>query len=385
MATTEIVNFNKNPNWYCANIHAGLFLTVDFKGNLQVAPCVLFNNLQTVNEETSSDQLIFNNSFLEEIRQNHKQTNQLSGTCKRCDPVLCNGTGPANRSSANLAYVKDQLLYDQPGPKLLSLQLSTLCNLACTTCGPTFSSKWRSLGRKFPRAVSSINEDKIRSALRNINFQNLETVHILGGEPFLDSIHEVVLEELMRYGKNITIRYDTNATQFPSPYTIKLWKMFKLVIVKFSIDGIGESFEYLRWPAKWKSVEQNILDMVRLLPSNVMFGLRPAIGFLNLHLVKNIRDWYEKNIPTNREGDPTEFEYNGVYGVFSGNFITPEFKQELDQIYDSTDPIHQVLPRVINTTPQNLVQIKKQLEKIDELRGTNYKIGLPHIVKYLNV
>ena len=161
--------------------------------------------------------------------------------------------------------------------------------------------------------------------------------------------------------------------------------MFKLVIVKFSIDGIGESFEYLRWPAKWKSVEQNILDMVRLLPSNVMFGLRPAIGFLNLHLVKTIRDWYEKNIPTNRESDPTEFEYNGVYGVFSGNFITPEFKQELDQIYDSTDPIHQVLPRVINTTPQNLVQIKKQLEKIDELRGTDYKIGLPHIVKYLNV
>jgi hypothetical protein len=297
---------------------------------------------------------------------------------------LCNGNGPANRPSANLAYVKDQLLYDQPGPKLLSIQISTVCNLACTTCGPELSSKWRSLEGKYSRVVSSLKEDKIRSVLKNINFQNLETVHILGGEPFLDSIHEVVLEELIRYGKNITVCYDSNATHRPSSRTIQLWKMFKLVKVKFSIDGIGESFEYLRWPAKWKTVEENILSMVQQLPSNVMFGLRPAIGFLNLHLVKSIRDWYEKTIPTNREGDPTEFEYNGVYGVFSGNFITPEFKKELDQIYDSSDPIYQVMPRIIDANPQNLINIKLVLAEIDTMRGTNFKTSLPHIVKYLS-
>ena len=389
MDTIKIINttnFNKDPHWYCANIHAGLALKIDFKGNLQVAPCVVFGRPPTFDKSPNIDQSVFNIPFLEKLRQHHKQTKKLSGPCQQCDPLLSNGIAVvnANRSSANLIYVKDQLLYDQPGPKLLSLQISTVCNLACTTCGPELSSKWRSLEGKYSRVVSSLKEDKIRSVLRNINFQNLETVHIWGGEPFLDSIHEVVLEELIRYGKNITVWYDSNATHPPSSRTIQLWKMFKLVKIKFSIDGIGESFEYLRWPAKWKSVEENILSMVQQLPSNVMFGLRPAIGFLNLHLIKSIRDWYEKTIPTNREGDPTEFEYNGVYGVFSGNFITPEFKKELGQIYDSSDPVYKVMPRIINANPQNLINIKLELAKIDTLRGTDFKTSLPHIVKYLS-
>ena len=160
--------------------------------------------------------------------------------------------------------------------------------------------------------------------------------------------------------------------------------MFKLIRLKFSIDGIGDSFDYLRWPAKWETVEQNMLGMVQKLPSNVMFSLRPAIGFLNLHVVKNIRDWYGKNLLTNREGDLTEFEYNPVYGIFSGNFITSEYKHDLNQIYSSTDPIHQILPAELKVTPQNLIDIKHSLEKIDNLRGTDYKTGLPHIVKYLN-
>lgn len=378
-------NFNPNPNWYCANIHAGLYLKMNFAGALHVSPCIIYKQWYPVN----SDQLFFNHPILEDIRKNHKQTNQLSGPCKKCDPLLCDGTGLPNRSSANLSYVKDQLLYDQPGPKLITIQISTLCNLACTTCGPSASSKWRSMGKnKFAntalsKIVASPREDTIRTAMKNINFQNLETLHILGGEPFLDSIHEVVLEELLRYGKNITIHYDTNGTQFPSPRTMKLWKMFKLVRVKFSIDGVKESFEYLRWPAKWNLVEQNMLDMVQQLPSNVMFSLRPAMGFLNFHVVGDIRDWYKKNIPTNREGDPTEIEYNGVNGVFSGSFITHEFKQELNAIYDSSDPIHSIIPKMPDTDPKNLINIKNALEKIDKLRGTDYKTSLPHITQYL--
>ena len=383
------MHFDKNPDWYCTNIYAGLRLKIDLQGNLQVSPCQWFNEVNIVSDDEINNQSIFHHSSLENIRQNHKKTKQLVGPCESCQPSsICTGASTGGgtsgiRSNINLHYLKDQLLYDQTGPTILSIQISSVCNLACTTCGLDLSSKWRSL-EKFPKVISSLPEDKIRSVIKNLNLKNLKTVHILGGEPFLDSIHEVVLEELIRHGKNITVWYDSNATQWPSPRTIKLWKMFKLIRLKFSIDGVGDSFEYLRWPAKWKTVEQNMLDMIQQLPSNVMFSLRPAMGFLNFHVVKDIRDWYEKNFFTNREGDLTEFEYNGVSGVFSGDFITQEFKQDLNQIYSSTDPIHQVFPKLIKSTPQNLIDIKSELDRIDMLRGTDYKTSLPYIVKYLD-
>jgi hypothetical protein len=53
------------------------------------------------------------------------------------------------------------------------------------------------------------------------------------------------------YSKNIDIHYNTNATQDPSQEQFNLWDKFGRVDIAFSIDNIGDRFEYERYGAKW--------------------------------------------------------------------------------------------------------------------------------------
>lgn len=363
------------PNWYCAALHAGLAVVVNTKtGDFNFSPCahrpVEFSGL--------SDQT-FNHSELIKIRQKNIQQKKLPGPCLSC--VVRN---PSPKDAANEAYIKDKLLYNQTGPKIITFSPSVVCNLACTTCGSGASSKWAAI-TKNSHAYSSGNTDKIRKLIRNTDLTNLETVHFFGGEPFADNkIHNAILEELSDFGKNITVWYDTNATFVPNKQTMKLWEKFHLIRIKFSIDGVGESFEYLRWPAKWSDVQKNMLEIKQTCPVNVMFGFRPAIGFLNLHKIKDIRDWFDSNLSTNRLGDRSDFEYNGVMGTFAPQNITEEMKNDLLKIYTDDDPvITHINSSETHSITATVEEIKEKLQKIDKIRGTDYKKSLPYLSKYL--
>ena len=61
------------------------------------------------------------------------------------------------------------------------------------------------------------------------------------------------------YAKNIDIHYNTNGTQLPPQEIFDLWSYFKHVEVAFSIDDVGQAFEYQRHPAKWREVNQNLI------------------------------------------------------------------------------------------------------------------------------
>jgi sulfatase maturation enzyme AslB (radical SAM superfamily) len=364
------------PDWYCANIHAGLKIKIDSKtGDFLVSTCaktpVVFN---------VGDNQTFNHPELIKFRNINQQEKILPGRCSSCHPNIFQ-IG-FNRKSSNDLYIKDRLLYNQTGPKIITFLVSVLCNLACTTCSSSVSSKWASVSNN-PNNFSSVDSDKLRAMIRNIDITNLETVHIYGGEPFLDPINNIILEELAEYGKNITIWYDTNGTIIPNDQTLALWNKFKLIRIKFSIDGVGDSFEYLRWPANWKKVTKNIITIKNTVPSNVMFGFRPAIGLLNLHKIKDIRDWFNSELSTNREGDLSEFEYNGVYGIFSATNMPEDMKDELLQIYDRQDPVMRIIDSW-NKQPavETVNAIKEKLSRIDQLRKTDYKKSLPYLNKY---
>ena len=61
--------------------------------------------------------------------------------------------------------------------------------------------------------------------------------------------HFDILQTLVDKGraKDISISYNTNGSIYPKDY-IDLWKQFKSVQVFFSVDGVGERFNYIRHP-----------------------------------------------------------------------------------------------------------------------------------------
>jgi uncharacterized Fe-S radical SAM superfamily protein PflX len=363
------------PGHYCASLQSGLQITLSTNSSISVSPCVLNPVSYTV-----TDDQVFDHPQLVEFRKRNQSSQALEGECAACEECACTGLRGKNRSSSNILYIKDQLLYDQVGPKIITFKLDYVCNLACVTCGPDLSTKWRSITNT--KGPTFANEELIRKTIRNINLEQLETVHIYGGEPLLTRTHEIILEELSAYGKNITVWYDTNATVYPNERTMELWDKFHLIRLKFSIDGVGRSFEYLRWPAKWAQVEDNILKMYENLPVNHMLSVRPAMGFLNFHLVKDILAWQQRFIPTNRLGDVTEFEYTPVYGIFNAGNMTQAMVDELHTLYSKDDPLFDILPPLTNN-PNALVQIRQHLELMDQHRGITWQQDLPHLIPYL--
>jgi sulfatase maturation enzyme AslB (radical SAM superfamily) len=94
----------------------------------------------------------------------------------------------------------------------------------------------------------------------------------------------------------------------------------------FSIDGVGQRFEYLRWPAKWDQVIKNILWLWKHAPDNVEFGVNITISQLNNHYLTEIVDWVDQNISCNRQGKTTHVSYNQT-----GDILTQKYLDDLDK------------------------------------------------------
>ena len=68
--------------------------------------------------------------------------------------------------------------------------------------------------------------------------------------------------------ENVIVKYATNLSIFPNDETIELWKKFKKVILNVSIDGVGEKFEYVRWPLQWHQIDNNLKKLKQLKNQN---------------------------------------------------------------------------------------------------------------------
>lgn len=146
--------------------------------------------------------------------------------------------------------------------KMIHLSLVDGCNLRCLACAR-------------PDGYRYVDLDNLSRAIDNINRHVAYTqfVRILGsGEAFL---HKRIDEAVLRL-KHLTIprllvEIWTNGTIIPEAKTRAILELGVLDHVVFSIDGYGEagSYEYLRPPAKFNRVIENV---------RLFLGLRDETG-----------------------------------------------------------------------------------------------------------
>ena len=77
----------------------------------------------------------------------------------------------------------------------------------------------------------------------------------------MDPQHYRILDMLAPYGENIELKYATNGTTtgIKGGRTIHdYWPKFKSIALNVSIDGIGDSYEYVRGNGKFEDVIENI-------------------------------------------------------------------------------------------------------------------------------
>ena len=107
----------------------------------------------------------------------------------------------------------------------------------------------------------------------------LDRLYITGGEPFLmKRVTEIIDYLLDSRNNHITLEFSTNCTKINSEILKKL-SMFKAVNLALSLDGVNDTYEYIRFPAKWMTVDRNI-RMLKQLP-NAYLCVTPVVQIYN--------------------------------------------------------------------------------------------------------
>ena len=87
-------------------------------------------------------------------------------------------------------------------------------------------------------------------------------------------------------------------TVFPEKI-VSLWSQFKTIRLNLSIDGIGATNDYIRFPAKWTVVEKNLKNFFKLKAQSVPLeiNVHTTVQIYNIlelpKIIQYFRDYFE--------------------------------------------------------------------------------------------
>ena len=252
--------------------------------------------------------------FLKNLQQHLITQDELPPGCNSCSVI----------ESKNLLSVRQlknkffqDLILQQTSIQELDIFPSNTCNLTCIMCSPKFSSSVAAEQKKLGWITKIYNFDETELILDSLKqLPNLQYIHIAGGE-FFYSKHCLKILEAIKAAKISNIEFITNGTVFNENH-VSILKTFNNLSLRFSIDGIDDYYEFIRYPAKWNDVKTNILNYKNQLPNahvEVVMTVQP----LNIF---NIMEWTQWANDNNIE---THWQLIG--GDIGWGAITTEEKQ----------------------------------------------------------
>jgi sulfatase maturation enzyme AslB (radical SAM superfamily) len=362
---------------HCPMIHGGLQINLkNLKNHVQINHCCLRNDLVTVSKDTD----LWSNPSLIPLRELNKQNKWHSG-CWTCQGNELAGFNSFRTGTLEMFGTATDL----SGPQRLDLMFDIGCNLACRSCGPYASTYWQKHlsdnNIEFTAPSRQSRVDEMIALLKTLDLSNLRLVVFCGGETLLGTGYWQVAEALAALVPNaqeqLTLSFQTNGTQSIDSKYHSLIEKFHLVKLNISIDGVGDQFEYLRWPASWQQVVDNIMDMRRSLPVNVMFLIEETISVFNLHYQDRLADWARENFATNRLGDIVNHTRHVANGIFSLNNLSQEYVDSLA----GTNRAQLVHPSW-KERPEQITMMIKEIERFDSIRKQSWSETFPEVYKF---
>jgi sulfatase maturation enzyme AslB (radical SAM superfamily) len=274
---------------------------------------------------------------------------------------------------------------DLSGPKRLDLMFDIGCNLACRTCGPKLSTYWQrhlkdnNIDFTAPRPESRV--DDMITILKKLDLANLEMVVFCGGETLLGQgywqVAEAIADMVPNAKERLTVSFQTNGTQTIREANYSIIERFHLVKLNISLDGIGERFNYLRWPANWQQVTQNINQLKETLPNNVMFLIEETVSIFNLYYQSELDNWVKINYATNRLGDAVDHTRHMAEGTFGLHSLSSEY---VDMLANTN------LQKLIHPTwvenPQAIKYMLAVINKFDRIRQQDWTTVFPEVAEF---
>jgi sulfatase maturation enzyme AslB (radical SAM superfamily) len=203
---------------------------------------------------------------------------------------------------------------DKKGFSMIDLRLSNVCNLGCVMCGPKSSSfLYKETENHLDIApdhnVSQFRLVKDTDLLNPYSDNDIEEiidligpdarVYCTGGEPSLVKKTTRLLEVLLKkgYNKTVTLQFSSNF-QVLNQQWFDLLKHFKGDMLP-SIDGVGRTAEYVRYPCNWSQVDNNIRSFIDQCGETWTVKIMPTVSIASIFGLKDLYDWWYNDIRNN--------------------------------------------------------------------------------------
>lgn len=141
-------------------------------------------------------------------------------------------------------------------PSTIMLELTNLCNLACTTCPREYA-----YGKQMNTGLMDIEQAK---KIIDQLWPYLDSIGLTGlGETFMYNDIEEVVDYIKSKNKGIIISVSTNAV-LPSFIKRASRIVNKIDTIQISIDGLNEVYEKIRLNATFSKLDENLRELKAL-------------------------------------------------------------------------------------------------------------------------
>ena len=376
-----------------------------------VRPCcladdeILDNTGQKFELSTADFRSIQNSNHMRGLRRQFLAGEQPQ-TCRKCWNEERSGrTSKRMHTLDRLKHmgISPEWTEDAKPLMFLDLKLGNICNLKCRICGSWSSSQFAAeeiavLPRdeqKKSHAYSMLRAGawprdnpqfwaQIDSVLNDIRY-----IEFTGGEPFMIEEHFAMLQGIVDRGiaNQVEIHYNTNGTQYPEQAEA-IWKHFKIVEIAFSLDDVGERFEYQRSNAVWTDVCENLdrfRDLKEIHP-NIELQVCTTVNIFNVRYLGDIAAWLEKN----------RASFNFVYWnmmhdawYFSIGCLPDSAKQAIGKYLDSIDTIYRsefdrIRDFMMAGASTDGFMTRMKVADLDRKRGTDLVLVAPEFAQLID-
>ena len=363
---------------HCINLEQGLRINT----NGECTSCCLQTvnykneNNETLNIRKNTFDEIINSSSAKQIRENLKQ-GKRDINCRQCWSLEDAGL-QSKRLLDNHHRAGEGLLLD--------LCMGTTCNIKCRTCGPESSAQWNkeywdinksyneiSTYKDYKGFLKTFNdafdEDSLVWKELENNKKDIRWIDMYGGEPMMMKKQWKFLEQLIEdnLAKNISLHYNTNGTIWDDE-KYNILKEFKHISIDFSIDGIKDRYEFMRHPAVWEEVIQNMETIKNI--KDFKCQIAHTVSTLNVWYINEIYMWFKGwDIYLNMVHGPPEYNISNIPEDIK-KVITEKIgiKEKYQPVLDFMNS------KISNFNFQSFIDKTKQH---DNYRGENYNAVFP--------
>lgn len=360
-----------------------------------IRPCCEYKGYYgNINDTSKSLIEMWNGKDFRKLRSDYLNGLEPNG-CRKCFQQEQAGLSSRRQQENQVfsKFINDDLSDIAVSPILIDFKLGNVCNIKCRICSSINSHLWRSDERKvFGFSFDNNKEqDWVESEERWNELKSfvdyLEVIYISGGEPFLIKKNFEFLKYCVDQGrsKSIRVRFVTNGTVPIKPEYIDILQEFKEVTIMYSIDDIGQRFEYQRNPAKWSKVERNFIDAMELkfLDLRIVY----TVSIFNVLSSYEFTEWCNNikypidRVYVNFLRDPSHFDIS---------IMSPEQKQMVKEKLGNSlmeNQIKKYLETSFTQADQELVTQNRNLvvKNIDQVRNENFAVLFPEMNSILKI